>query len=737
MIRKILVILFLFPFIVYAQNKSLTVEDAVVKSKTTLAPERLLQLQFIPGSHKFSWVSKKGGREVIVVKSADDLSTDSVIAFSEFKEIMNGTGVDVDMPDRFPAITWVNTESFRFIYANIIMSYNIKSKRMEVINRMPKEAENGEFDTATKKLAFNMGENVWAFKQNNYNEMYKAPASPPNPDGTAKSKEFIITMDGMYGLSNGKAVHRNEFGINKGMFWSSKGTRLAYYKLYEGMVTDYPVLDIEHKPAVPQNIKYPMAGATSHIARVSVYDFNRKMSYPIITGTPDEQYITNIAFSPNEEDMYIAILNREQNEMKLNKYDATTGAFIKTFFIEQSTKYVEPEHPVTFVKNSPRYFIWQSQRDGHNQLYLYEQNGRFVRQLTKGDFEVTELMGFNESGTKAFFMATAKDGIERQCYSVEIETAKVTAITKNPGVHSVAFSDDGKYFLDTYSNISTPRKTILMDNEGLEKSVVLHAQNPLIDYKSCGIKLFQIPAADKITKLNCRMFYPPSFDSTKKYPVLVYLYGGPHAQMVTNSWLGGGDMWLYYMAQQGYIVFTLDNRGSDNRGMDFEQATFRDLGKVEREDQLEGVNYLKKQKYVDGNRMGVYGWSFGGFMSIGMMTRSDAFKVGVAGGPVIDWSMYEIMYTERYMDTPQENPDGYKEANLTNYVKNLKGKLLIIHGTSDDVVLWQQSLTYVKKCVDENVQVDYFVYPEHKHNVIGKDRVHLMQKITDYFKQNL
>jgi dipeptidyl-peptidase-4 len=345
--------------------------------------------------------------------------------------------------------------------------------------------------------------------------------------------------------------------------------------------------------------------------------------------------------------------------MKLNKYDAITGAFIKTLFIETHAKYVEPQHPVTFIKNSPRFFIWQSARDGHNHLYLYEQNGRFVRQLTTGDFEVTELMGFNDKGTKAYYMATANSGLERQCYSVEIESGKTVPVTRNAGVHQVVFSEDGKYFLDTYSNTNTPRKTILMNDEGLEKSVILHAQNPLMDYKTCNIRLFQIPAADKATKLNCRMFYPPNFDSTKKYPTIVYVYGGPHVQLVTNSWLGGSDMWLYYMAQQGYVVFTMDNRGSANRGMEFEQSTFRNLEKAEREDQMEGVSFLKKQKYIDATRLGVFGWSFGGSMSISLMTRTDAFKVGVSGGPVIDWRWYEIMYTERYMDKPDENPEGY------------------------------------------------------------------------------
>jgi dipeptidyl-peptidase-4 len=378
-----------------------------------------------------------------------------------------------------------------------------------------------------------------------------------------------------------------------------------------------------------------------------------------------------------------------------------------------------------------------SKRDGFNQLYLYDLRGKLLRQLSTGKYDVTELLGFDNQGKTAFYMGATNNGLDRQFFAVEISSGKTKQLTNSPGVHAVNVSANGQYFIDTYSSSTLPRKTVLMDVKGNELAVLLNATNPLADYKLCGMQMGTVLADDNTTPLNYRMFYPPQFDSTKKYPVVVYMYGGPHAQMVTNTWLGGADMWLYYMAQQGYVVYTIDNRGSGNRGLDFEQATFRNLGTVERADQLKGVAFLKKQKYIDSTRMGVFGWSFGGFMSIGMMTRTDAFKVGVAGGPVIDWSCYEIMYTERYMDKPQENPDGYKDADLTNYVKNLKGKLMLIHGTDDDVVLWQHSLKYIKKCVDEGVQVDYFVYPDHKHNVLGKDRVHLMQKVTDYLNAGL
>jgi dipeptidyl-peptidase-4 len=327
--------------------------------------------------------------------------------------------------------------------------------------------------------------------------------------------------------------------------------------------------------------------------------------------------------------------------------------------------------------------------------------------------------------------------MDRYCYSVDLATGKNTKLTLASGVHTILLNDAGSLMLDVFSNATTPRNISILGSKGEEKALLLNAINPIADYKKCEMRLFKIKAADGVTDLNCRMFLPANFDESKKYPTLVYLYGGPHAQMITNSWLGGADMWLYYMAQQGYVVFTIDNRGSANRGLNFENVTHRKLGVEERADQLKGIDYLKSQKFIDASRIGIYGWSFGGFMTTTMMSKTKEFKVGVAGGPVIDWSLYEIMYTERYMDTPKENPDGYAENNLLNHVKNLNGKLMLIHGTDDDVVLWQHSLKYIKKCVDEGVQLDYFVYPGHLHNVLGKDRVHLMQKITDYFKQNL
>lgn len=728
--KKLFLILAL-PLAVSAQQKMLTVSDAVLKQRTTLAPARLLNLTWVPNSTRFLFYGTSNGKDCIVFQDANTLAKDTVLTLDQYNDIVSKAVGSGKAASRIPLLTWVSETSFRFNVKQNIYIADIKSGSVDVVCLLPETAEHVEVEPNTKRVAYVVGHNVAVSDKSTATR----PASTTK-DGTQFSKEDLITADGKYGLEYGTSVHRNEFGIDKGIFWSPKGNRLAFYQMDESMVTDYPVYELDKRPAGTKNIKYPTAGSSSHVVKVKVKDFIRNRMIELQTGTPADQFLTNVTWHPGEEKIYIAVVNREQNEMKLNEYDAVTGSFIRTLFTEKHDKYVEPEHGVIFCKN-PAEFIWMSERDGFNQLYLYHSNGRLEKQLTTGKFDVTQFLGFSADGRTIFYVAASADGMNRYLYSLDLKTNKTTKLTLEDGVHNISMNSDCSLFLDVMSNAATPRKTILKAVNGDEKALLLGSANPLSEYKKCEMKLGKIKAADGITDLNYRMFLPADFDSTRKYPVLVYLYGGPHAQMVTNSWLGGADMWLYYMAEQGYVVFTVDNRGSGNRGLNFENVTHRKLGVEERADQLKGVDYLKSLNYVDTARMGIFGWSFGGFMSTGMMTKTNAFKVGVAGGPVIDWNLYEIMYTERYMDTPKENPEGYEEANLLKDVKNLKGKLMLIHGTDDDVVLWQHSLQYIKKSVDEGVQVDYFAYPGHLHNVLGKDRVHLMQKVADYFKQNL
>jgi dipeptidyl-peptidase-4 len=480
-----------------------------------------------------------------------------------------------------------------------------------------------------------------------------------------------------------------------------------------------------------------MAGRTSHQVTLHVFNPATRQTVAIKTEGPKDQYLTCVTWSPDEKYIYIAILNRDQNHLWLNQYDVSTGNKVKTLFEETDPKYVHPEHALTFLPGSSDEFIWWSKRDGFTHLYLYKTDGKLVRQLTKGPWVVNELIGFNKDNNEVIFTASKESPLDKNSYRVNWKNAKIARIDAEAGMHSVQASEDGKYVYDVFNAAGVPRRSLVRSTDGSVTKVLLDAPDPLAEYARPVIKNITLKADDG-TPLYGKLILPVNFDSTRKYPVIVYLYNGPNVQLIHNQFPESGNLWYEYMAQRGYVVFTMDGRGSSNRGMAFEQATFRRLGTVELQDQLKGVAYLKSLKYVDPARMGIHGWSFGGFMTTSMMLRNpDVFKCAVAGGPVMDWRMYEVMYTERYMDTPQDNPQGYADADLLTKVKQLKGKLLLIHGTNDDVVVWQHSIDFLKKCVDEGIQVDYYVYPGHPHNVRGKDRVHLMQKITDYFDMYL
>jgi dipeptidyl aminopeptidase/acylaminoacyl peptidase len=609
---------------------------------------------------------------------------------------------------------------YQYVEDQIVASYTLKSSW-----------ENYDFCPANGSLAFTEGNNVGIL----------------TPDG----KQMKVTDETADGIVCGKSVHQNEFGIHKGTFWSPNGTALAFYRMDESMVTDYPLVDITARCAKAEPFKYPMAGMKSHEVTVGVYHLASGKTVWLKTGLPKEKFLTNIAWSPDEKGIYIAELNREQNEMYLVRYSALTGEKEADLFTEKDDKYVEPQYPVLFLPNNAELFIWQSRRDGYNHLYLYNTKGELLKQLTKGKWEVLEVQGFDTKAKQLFFSSTQPlphqqmeegDALSVNTWKLDLKKgtwSPVTTSEGNQGVHRTQISVSGKYLIDTYSAPNVPRQISIVDvQKGKEIRSLLTAKDPYKGYAMPEIVTGKIKAADGVTDLNYRLLKPVGLDETKKYPTIIYVYGGPHAQLVTGDWNNGVRGWDIYMAQRGYVVFTVDSRGSANRGQDFEDVIHRHLGVNEMADQVKGVEFLKSLPYVDADRIGVHGWSYGGFMTTNLMcSYPEIFKVGVAGGPVIDWSNYEIMYGERYMDRPQDNPEGYKQANLKLKAGNLKGHLLLIHGDIDPVVVWQHSLGFVKACIDADTYPDYFVYPRHLHNVIGKDRPHLYEKITRYFDDYL
>jgi dipeptidyl-peptidase-4 len=475
-----------------------------------------------------------------------------------------------------------------------------------------------------------------------------------------------------------------------------------------------------------------MAGQTSHTARVGIYDTTRDTTYYLKTTGPKDQYYTNFTFSPDGKKAYIAIVNRGQDKMQLNAYNAGTGAFEKTLFTEEDEAYVEPERPPIFLKDGR--FLWFSERDGFDHLYLYKADGTLVSQITSGPFDVLDYHGQVDGG----ILVEVVEGLMSEALAIaDLNTGKLRKLTKDESSFSVSFDSESKLFLVREQSMTLANDVYLMNVKGKKVLNLVEADDPLTEYQMGDIELPVLEASEG-TKLQGRLIKPHDFDPDMKYPVIVYVYGGPHAQMITNNRTAGAPLWMFHAANRGYVIFTVDGRGSGHRGLAFEQSPFRNLGDVEMEDQLAGVDYLKTLPYVDSTKMAVHGWSYGGFMTTSLMLRQPGvFGVGVAGGPVTDWSLYEIMYTERYMDTPLENPEGFEKARLNQYVENLQGDLLLIHGLDDDVVVPQHSYSLLESFVDAGVQVDFFVYPGHPHNVRGKDRIHLMTKVLDYIDLHL
>ncbi len=700
---------FLIPFVLHAQDKKLTIEDASYMNRSIM-PESIRGLKWMGKSDMFSFTEDN---EMMASKA----STAKPFRLFGLDDINNSLKkIEEDTLRRLPSFTWMDEKSGYFTAANKVYIYNISSNQIRELNDYPEEARNTDFQENTYAIAYTIDNNLYiAFE----------------------GRQIQVSNDENPGIVNGQTVHRNEFGISGGTFWSPHGNYLAYYRKDETMVSDYPMVDVDARVAEVENIKYPMAGMTSHEVTLGIYDVGSGKTKFLKTGTPADQYLTCVSWGPHDQYVYIAVLNRDQNHMKMNQYDVRTGNFVKTLFEEKSEKYVEPEDDLVFLKNNPEEFIWISERDGYRHLYLFNTNGEMVRQLTSGEWVVRNFLGLGPKDKYAYFTATKESPLNTDVYAVELKSGEITKISEKNGTHYAMLSKNGKYYIDIFSDTTISREYSIISTKGKLQQVLQENANPLAEYELGKMNIFSMDASDG-TELYCRMITPPDFDPAKKYPVIVYVYGGPHAQLVTNSWMGGASLFLYYMAQEGYIIFTLDNRGSAHRGRDFEQAVHRTMGSIEVEDQADGIHYLKSLPYVDAERIGVNGWSYGGFMTISLMLKkADDFKVGVCGGPVTDWKYYEIMYGERYMDTPEQNPEGYEEASLLTHADKLKGDLLIIHGTHDPVVVWQHTLTLIKKFIKEGKQVDYFVYPGHGHGVGGMDRVHLNAKMAKYFIDHL
>ena len=621
------------------------------------------------------------------------------------------------------SLPWGDQKVITFRQGNYMIWYDFGQKKISNLFRLNEKAANLDFCKENGYVAYTVGSNLCIAHEGEKDLQI-------NPD-----EKKADPMDIVYG----QAVHRNEFGIYKGTFWSPKGNCLAFYRMDQSMVTAYPQVNTTTRIATLEPDKYPMAGMTSHKVTVGVYHIQSGKTVYLQAGDPTDRYFTNISWSPDEKSIYVIELNRDQNHSQLVRYNAETGAKEAMLFEETHPKYVEPQHPIVFLPWDSNQFIYWSQRDGFHHLYLYNKEGQLIKQLTQGDWLVQDILGFNTARKEMIIASTEISPLQTNIFSLNVKTGKRTLLGQQDGTHSARLSASGTYLIDNFTSFNVPREISILPTNGKTGVNLLTATDPMKEqYNLPEITLGTIKAADGKTDLYYRLIKPVNFDPTKKYPAIIYVYGGPHAQLIHNNRFYDARGWDLYMAQKGYVMLTVDSRGSDNRGLEFENCTFRQLGVEEMKDQVEGAKFLQSLPYVNADKIGVHGWSFGGFMTTNLMlTYPEIFKVGVAGGPVIDWQYYEVMYGERYMDTPQTNPEGYKNSNLKLKAGNLKGRLEVIIGGADPTCVPQHSYTFLRACIDAGTHPDFFVYPEDGHNMMGRDRVHLHEHITRYFEDHL
>jgi dipeptidyl-peptidase-4 len=701
--HKIYLIFFILNYSFILCASELSIND-IVEKRELLSPQKLKQLQWVAHTHNFSYIDKENSLIISDKRGA----IKKVINLAQLNILLEASLV------KFPTLSWLDNTRFWFIYQKNIYSYNYKSQVLDKINKIKAQAENIEA-FSPQKIAFTVGPNIYVAINNSITQI-----------SFFSEDQHIL---------NGHIVHREEFGINKGIFWSPDGNKIAYYRMDESMVEDYPFENFDTLPVTINYIKYPMAGRQSHHVSLMIYDIDKKTSTRINSGILDD-YLTGVSWSPDSENIIINILSRGQNKITCNKYNINTGDLINTTFELATHNYINPLFSYYFYDNI--HALWCSRHKGWFQLFSCDFDSKELKQC---DFEARDIAtcnGFNANKEEFFFTAYDKLALSRYGYLYSINDHAIQKLTPLDGTHTLLPSSDGSLILDIFSNNTTPYQVDLIDRKSNTNKNIYISPNPLHEYNIGNIRLHFLYSADNKDFLASRILYPPDFNPNHKYPALIYVYGGPGIQLVNNSWLYGARLWEIMMAQQGYIIFVLDNRGSAHRGLDFEQQSFGCLGKVEIEDQMQGVRCLQSMSYVDSERLGVFGWSFGGFMSLSLMLKKPhLFKAAVAGGAVVDWRYYEVMYTERYMKKPIDNPSGYEEANLLNYIHNLENKLLIISGTHDKVVLPIHTKLLTKKAIEYEKNIEQILYHNGDHHFDEKSDINMYKHITRFFEENL
>ncbi len=724
---RIIVYFFLASVCAYSGSKKFTVED--IFSSQKFASKSIRGIQWMKDGKSYSFLET-------------DTTTKSTGVFQftikdrTKKMIVSGATMKLNEADpafRFTSYQWSPDEKqilfvsappdkqylSRLTPAGNFFLYDIPSKKISKITDVSTPQYNQKFSPDGKKIGYVRENNIYIYD-------------------LALLKETQLTSDGAEHILNGKFdwVYEEEFGISDGWSWSPDGSKIAYWHFDENRVPEYTMTEWDSTHLTLIKMRYPKSGDQNSIVKVGVLDVSTGKTEWIDLGTNDDIYIPRMQWTKDKNVLSFQRLNREQNQIELLMYDVIKKS-TKIILTEKSDTWLDVNDELRFLKNGQ--FTWSSDKNGFNHLYLYKNDGTVINQITNGEWDVDAFYGVDEKNGLLYFTSSELSPIDRQLYSIKLDGSKKKQISTMSGTNSANLSPTFENYIGYYNNSSTPTKIKLMKNDGRESYTIEENEiQSLKEYSLAETSFFTFNTSDNVT-LYASLLTPSNFDSTKKYPVLVFTYGGPGSQVVKNSWGGANYLWYSMLADKGYLVFMVDNRGTGARGAAFKKMVYKNLGKWETIDQVEGAKYLASLSYVDKNRIGIWGWSYGGYLaSLTILEGADFFKTAVAVAPVTHWKFYDNIYTERFMGTPESNPVGYKESSPITHASKLKGKFLLIHGTSDDNVHFQNAVNLTTALQQANKQFETMFYPNKNHGISGGNtRVHLYTLMTNFLLKNL
>jgi dipeptidyl-peptidase-4 len=705
------------------KTKEFTIEDVFVKGK--FSPKGIRGFQWIEDGKAFSYLETDTAAKLTDLWRYD-------VASGKRTKLVNANALvlkEGEKPFSIQNYTW-SPDGRTILFTGTLTArslktggnfflYDLGKKKFRQLTNSAEEQLNVRFSPDGSMIGFVRGNNLFLHRLD---------------DDT----ETQLTSDGGEHVFNGHFdwVYEEEFGLINGWQWSPDGKHIAYWQIDESREPEFSIVNFIPLHSAVNKMRYPKAGDPNGVVKIGILDVGSKKTVWADIGAPldttQDTYIPRILWTQNPSLLAVERLNRHQNKLELALVNAATGS-ARVILTETESTWIDISDDVTFLKKSDQ-FIWPSERDGFQHLYLYDLDGKLIRQLTQGRWDVERLNGVDERSGTLFFTAGVVSPLNREVYAVGLDGKGFRRITREEGSSSANFAPDCSVFLHTFTDVNSPaRQTLRKSNGSLVRVVDDGTVEALGEYRISPQTFFTFTTGDGV-ELNGWMIKPADFDPAKKYPVLMYVYGGPGSQTVRNSWGGQNFLWYQILAQKGYIVASVDNRGTGARGKQFKSVTYKHLGKWETHDQIEGAKYLASLPYVDGSRIGIWGWSYGGYMTLmSMLSGSGVFKTGVSVAPVTHWKFYDSIYTERYMLTPQENPDGYEESAPLAHAGKLTGNLLEIHGTADDNVHWQNTVSMVNAFIQEGKQFETAFYPGGYHGIGGgKVRAQLFTKITDF-----